>query len=67
MSDPVSQLTLEMHPGEQVMLDGGRISVELIAKSGKVARLRVTAPREMSIEREGSGQPRTMRDSMAAS
>lgn len=34
------------------MLEGGRIIVELLDKSGKLARLRVTAPRDVSIKRE---------------
>lgn len=48
----VSHLTIDVRPGEQVILDGRRIIVELLEKSGKLARLRVTAPRDMKIERE---------------
>lgn len=50
-----SQLTIDVRPGEQLLLDGRRIVVELLDKSGKLARLRVTAPRDVAIEREGVG------------
>lgn len=48
----VSQLTVDVRPGEHLLLEGGRIVVELLDKSGKLARLRVTAPRDVKIERE---------------
>ena len=48
----VSQLTVDVRPGEHLLLEGGRIIVELLDKSGKLARLRVTAPRDVKIERE---------------
>ena len=51
MSD-ISHLTIDVRPGEHLMLEGGRIVVELLDKSGKLARLRVTAPRDVSIKRE---------------
>lgn len=60
----VSQLTIDVRPGEHLLLDGQRIVVELLEKSGKVAKLRVTAPRNVKIEREDSDSSRAMRDSM---
>lgn len=60
----VSQLTIDVRPGEHLLLDGRRIVVELLEKSGKVAKLRVTAPRNVKIEREDSDSSRAMRDSM---
>lgn len=57
----------EVRPGERISLDGGRVLVDVLEKSGKVARLRVTAPREVKIQREESDQCRAMRDSMIAS
>ena len=42
----------EVRPGERISLDGGRVLVDVLEKSGKVARLRVTAPREVKIQRE---------------
>lgn len=55
MSD-ISQLTIDVRPGEHLLLEGGRIIVELLDKSGKLARLRVTAPRDVKIEREEAGE-----------
>lgn len=57
MSD-VSQLTIDVRPGQHLLLDGRRIIVELIEKSGRVAKLRVTAPRDVKIEREEAGEAR---------
>lgn len=42
----------DIHVGEALLIDDGSISVELEAKSGKIARLRVVSPREMSVERK---------------
>lgn len=63
MAEP-SQLTIDVRPGEHLLLDGRRIVVELLAKSGKVAKLRVTAPRDVKIEREEANAARAMRDSI---
>lgn len=63
----ISQLTIDVRPGEHLLLEGGRIVVELLDKSGKLARLRVTAPREVSIKREDGEPPRAMRGTVAAS
>ncbi len=60
-----SQLTIDVRPGEHLMLEGGRIVVELLDKSGKLARLRVTAPRDVSIKREEGISPRALRDEIA--
>lgn len=61
----ISQLTIDVRPGEHLMLEGGRIVVELLDKSGKLARLRVTAPRDVSIKREDGVTP-SMRDEIGA-
>jgi sRNA-binding carbon storage regulator CsrA len=66
MPSAISQLTIDVRPGEHLLLDGRRIVVELLDKSGKLARLRVTAPRDVKIEREECDQPPAMRDSMIA-
>lgn len=65
MANGTTRTIWDIRPGEQLMLDGRRILVELVEKSGKLARLRVTAPRDVKIEREERG-PRAMRDSMPA-
>lgn len=66
MPAAISQLTIDVRPGQHLLLDGRRIVVELLDKSGKLARLRVTAPRDVKIEREEGDQPRAMRDEMIA-
>lgn len=49
-----SGLVLDMRPGECLSLDGARIKVELLHKSGQLARLRVVAPRDVTIEKEAA-------------
>lgn len=50
---PMSSLIVDVKPGERISFPGAdRVSVEFVHKSGKSARLRVTAPREVKIERE---------------
>lgn len=55
----------DVRPGEKLMLDDGRVLVELLEKSGKRARLLVTAPRDVSIKREEGISPRALRDEIA--
>lgn len=64
-SPAVSQMTVEVRPGQHLLLDGRRIVVELLEKSGKLARLRVTAPRDVKIEKEDGDSPRAMRGNVA--
>ena len=47
-----SQLTIDVRPGERLVLDDGRIVFDVLEKSGKVTKLRVTAPRDVKIRRE---------------
>jgi sRNA-binding carbon storage regulator CsrA len=47
-----SSMHLDIHVGEALLIDEGRISVELEAKSGKIARLRVRSPRHVTVERK---------------
>ena len=51
MSAATSNLTIDIRPGERLVL-AGLVSVELVQKSGRVARLRVVAPREVEIKKE---------------
>ena len=46
-----SCLVLDVRPGEQLSFDEARVNVELIHKSGQIARLRVVAPRGMKVEK----------------
>ena len=51
MTIETSSLTVDVRPGEGLTLSSG-VAIELIQKSGQLARLRVTAPREVKIEKE---------------
>lgn len=46
-------LSIDLRVGERIDLSGCA-SVELVRKSGQLARLRVTAPREVRIEKVGA-------------
>ncbi|MFO0315383.1 MAG: hypothetical protein ACK50S_00645 [bacterium] len=46
-------LSIDLRVGERIDLSGCA-SVELVRKSGQLARLRVTAPPEVKIERVGA-------------
>lgn len=61
MVEDVSSLVLDVRPGESLSIgeDGG-VRVQLIQKSGQLARLRVTAPRDVPIQKHDG--PRAMRD-----
>lgn len=54
-----SSLIIDIRPGDLVALSG-IVTVELIHKSGQLARLRVTAPREVSIEKIAAGAKSTV-------
>lgn len=44
---------IDVRPGESLELQGGLVTVQLIHKTGQSARLMVTAPREVLIEKKG--------------
>lgn len=49
-----SSLTIDVRPGETLSISSGEsVSIELVHKSGQLARLRVTAPKEVKIEKDG--------------
>jgi sRNA-binding carbon storage regulator CsrA len=48
-----SSLVIDVRPGERLVVDGA-VTVELVQKSGQLARLRVTAPRDVKIERRST-------------
>lgn len=50
MANETSSLTVDVRPGEGLTLSSG-VAIELIQKSGQLARLRVTAPRDVKIEK----------------
>lgn len=43
-------VTMDVHVGETVKIDGGKICLVVEQKSGQKARLRIVAPREVVIE-----------------
>lgn len=49
-NDGTSALTVDVTVGEQLVI-GGSVVVELLQKSGRNARLRLVAPREVEIRR----------------
>jgi len=63
MQQPLSTLTIDVRLGERLAVSGMEI-VELVHKSGQVARLRVTAPRDVKIVREPA--PEKRRDDVAS-
>lgn len=64
MADTLSTMTVDVRPGEHLLLDGERIAIELVDKSGKLARLRVTAPRSVKIEKRSEDESTAMRGTM---
>lgn len=46
-----TSMIVDVRPGDRLDLQGGLVTVELVQKSGQLARLRVTAPREVKIKK----------------
>ena len=57
MSESATSLTIDVKPGERLVLSPG-ISVELIQKSGQRARLRVRAPADVQIKKQSESAER---------
>ncbi len=53
MADRTS-LVMDLQPGEAMQLAGA--TVQLVHKSGRAARLRITAPAELKIEKRREGE-----------
>lgn len=63
-----SSLMLDLRPGEVVSIgEDGEVRVQLIHKSGQLARLRVIAPRDLPIQKlfVESEEPRAMRGTVS--
>lgn len=43
-------LTLDVRPGERLLIGGELVQLELLRKSGQQARIRVSAPTDVKIE-----------------
>jgi sRNA-binding carbon storage regulator CsrA len=50
MSDKKGSLTLDIRPGERVMIGGELVELQLVHKSGQSARIKVTASTDVKIE-----------------
>ena len=51
MSDGQSSLIVDVRPGDRLSIAGQDVSIELLKKSGQLARLRVTAPVDVKIDK----------------
>lgn len=52
---PTSRVLVDLHPGDTIDFVGAQIiSVQVVAKSGRAARLCIVAPRDVKIERSGA-------------
>lgn len=52
-----SSLMIDVRPGETLSISSGEsVSIELVQKSGQLARLRVTAPKDVKIEKDGQAR-----------
>ena len=56
MSSKPTSMVVDLKPGERIVLQGGLVTVELVHKSGQLARLRITAPPEVAIKKQDSSQ-----------
>lgn len=50
----LSSLIVDVRPGEALRLHD-LVRIELVQKSGRVARLRIIAPREIRVQKESAG------------
>ncbi len=64
MPSELATLTLDLHAGDSLSLDGPA-SVQFLEKSGRLARVRVTAPYHVSIKRVAQHQ-KTLGGSVAS-
>ena len=52
-----SSLTIDLVPGDRLLFsESASVVIELVQKSGQRARLRITAPRDVKIERESKNR-----------
>jgi sRNA-binding carbon storage regulator CsrA len=45
-------LVLDIKLGDRVLIGGNLVTIELLQKSGQLARLKVTAPAEVSVKKD---------------
>lgn len=51
---PESRVCMDLRPGERISFGMTGVQVEVMAKSGRATRLRVTLPKDVLIQREGA-------------
>ena len=49
---PMSFMDIDVKPGDRVLIGGHLVTIELIKKSGQLARLRVGAPPQVPVKKE---------------
>lgn len=59
---PIGRICMDVRPHERLRLGDTGIEIEVVAKSGQAARLRVSAPRDVAITKhpampDGSHKP----------
>lgn len=54
MSKEQGSLTLDVRPGERVLIGDQLVEVQLVHKSGQHARIKVTAPKDVKIKLDKS-------------
>lgn len=64
-STKLSSLTIDVRQGERVSISSG-VTLELLHKSGQLARLRMTAPNDVKIVKEHQKQAPNAVPSMAS-
>lgn len=55
-----SFLDIDLKPHERVLIGGQLVTVELLHKSGQLARLRIGAPPQVPIKKELQGYAQTV-------
>ncbi len=48
----MSFMDIDVKPGDRIMIGGHLVTIELLQKSGQLARLRVGAPPQVPIKKE---------------
>ena len=48
----MSFMDIDVKPGDRIMIGGHLVTIELLQKSGQLARLRIGAPSQVPIKKE---------------
>ena len=63
---PLSRKLIDIREGECIAVGDGVVMVELVHKTGRQARLQISAPRDVAIEKRGTDPVRAKHDKMTA-